>query len=88
MTVGSLTVVYIGILLWLISQRRLLPAIVILGSFMFFVLWTVGLVVVSLELWGAAGSVSNNCDLLVFDMAPTGNNINTLAWLEQRSICE
>ena len=85
---ASLMIVFIGMLLWLISQRRLLPSIVILGAFMFFVLWLVGLIVVSLELWGSAGSVSNSCDLLVFNAAPTGNNIQTLAWLEQRSICE
>jgi len=83
-----LMIVFIGILLWLISQRRLLPSIVILGAFMFFVLWLVGLIVVSLELWGASGAVSNSCDLLVFNAPPTGNVVNTLAWLEQKSICQ
>ncbi|KAI1456106.1 arginase-like protein [Annulohypoxylon moriforme] len=87
-TVAALTIVYIAALLWLISQRRLLPSIVILGSFMFFVLWMVGLIVVSIELWGPVGSVSSNCNLLVWSQSPTGNNQGTLAWLEQRSICQ
>ncbi|KAI0179630.1 hypothetical protein GGR52DRAFT_568402 [Hypoxylon sp. FL1284] len=87
-TVSSLMIVFIGALLWLIAQRRLLPSIVILGSFMFFVLWLVGLIVISIELWGPVGSVSSNCNLLVWSTSPTGNNQGTLAWLEQRSICQ
>ncbi|KAK6840807.1 hypothetical protein PG990_007073 [Apiospora arundinis] len=88
-TVGSLTIVFIGGLLWLISQRRLLPAIVIVGAFIFFVLWMVGLIVVSIELWGPVGSVSNNCNLLVFDRMPApANSIANLAWLQQKSICQ
>ena len=87
-TVSSLTIVFIVLLLWLISQRRLLPSIVILGAFMFFVLWLVGLIVVSIEMWSASGSVSNNCDVLVFNNPPTGQTLETLAWLEQRSICK
>ncbi|KAI0015462.1 hypothetical protein F4780DRAFT_784144 [Xylariomycetidae sp. FL0641] len=87
-TVAALTIVFIGVLLWLIAQRRLLPSIVILGAFIFFVLWLVGLIVVSIELWGPKGSVSTNCDILVWGDTPLGNNQATLAWLEQRSICQ
>lgn len=87
-TVSSLTIAFIALLLWLISQRRLLPSIVILGAFMFFVLWLVGLIVVSIEMWSSDGSVSSNCDRLVFGNAPAGNNVQTLAWLQQKSICE
>lgn len=87
-TVSSLTIAFIALLLWLISQRRLLPSIVILGAFMFFVLWLVGLIVVSIEMWSASGSVSSNCDRLVFNTSPSGNNLQTLAWLQQKSICE
>ncbi|KAI2607824.1 hypothetical protein GGR54DRAFT_402906 [Hypoxylon sp. NC1633] len=85
-TVAALMIVFIATLLWLIAQRRLLPSIVILGSFMFFVLWMVGLIVVSIELWGPVGSVNSNCNLLVWSTSPMGNNQPTLAWLEQRSI--
>lgn len=88
-TVGALTVAFVGLLLWLISRRRLLPAIVILGAFLFFVLWMVGLVVVSIELWGPRGSVSANCRNLVFDRPPTpANSVANLAWLQQKGICQ
>ncbi|KAI1812492.1 hypothetical protein GGS20DRAFT_20026 [Poronia punctata] len=87
-TVSSLTVGFIAMLLWLISQRRLLPSIVIIGAFIFFVLWLVGLIVISIELWGPAGSVSANCERLVNNNVPHGNTPTVLAWLEQRSICQ
>ncbi|KAI1198783.1 hypothetical protein F5X97DRAFT_298270 [Nemania serpens] len=87
-TVSGLTVIYIILLLWLIAQRRLLPTIVIIGALILFVLWLVGLVVVGIELWGAAGGVSVNCDSLVWDNPQHGNNAATLAWLQQRSICQ
>ncbi|KAK6071950.1 hypothetical protein SCUP234_09439 [Seiridium cupressi] len=87
-TVGALTVGFIAILLWLISQRRLLPSIVIIGAFMFFVLWMVGLIVVSIELWGPTGSVSANCNALVFGQDPGNSNQEKLAWMAQKSICQ
>ncbi|KAI1757556.1 arginase-like protein [Xylaria castorea] len=87
-TVSGLTVLFIVMLLWLIAQRRLLPSIVIIGAFVLFVLWLVGLIVISIELWGPAGSVSANCDNLVWNNPQHGNNQATLAWLEQRSICQ
>ncbi|KAI1734610.1 arginase-like protein [Xylaria scruposa] len=87
-TVSGLTVLFIVMLLWLIAQRRLLPSIVIIGAFVLFVLWLVGLIVISIELWGPAGSVSVNCDNLVWNNPQHGNNQATLAWLEQRSICQ
>jgi glucan phosphoethanolaminetransferase (alkaline phosphatase superfamily) len=89
-TVGALMVVFICVLLWLISQRRLLPSIVLIGAFMFFVLWMAGVVVVGIEMWGSSGggSVGSACDSLVNNVSPTGNNPTTLAWLQQRSICQ
>ncbi|KAK3934965.1 hypothetical protein QBC46DRAFT_272729 [Diplogelasinospora grovesii] len=89
-TVGALTVTFIVVLLWLIYQRRLLPSIVMIGGFILFVLWLVGLIVISVELWGPTGSVSSNCNLFVFgaNPQPTGQSLNTLAWLEQRTICQ
>ncbi|TGJ81261.1 hypothetical protein E0Z10_g7502 [Xylaria hypoxylon] len=87
-TVAGLTVAFIILLLWLISQRRLLPSIVIIGAFVLFVLWLVGLIVISIELWGPSGSVSINCDNLVWNNVRHGNNEATLAWLQQRSICQ
>jgi hypothetical protein len=75
--------VFIFIMLWLISQRQLLPGIVIMGSFILFILWMVGLVVFSIELWGPNG-VNGTCQLL----PPPAGGGDTLAWLEQHSICE
>lgn len=86
-TVSAICIVFIGLLLWLIFQRRLLPSIVMIGGFMLFVLWLVGLIVVSVELWGPSG-VSSSCNDQVFNSNPTGQSLETLAWLEQRSICQ
>lgn len=85
--------VFIALLLWLIFQRRLLPSIVMIGGFILFVLWLVGLIVVSVELWGgpsAGPSVSASCDAAVFAGRhhPAGQTLQALAWLEQRSICQ
>ncbi|KAL2262347.1 hypothetical protein VTK26DRAFT_1620 [Humicola hyalothermophila] len=89
-TVASLTVCFILLLLWLIFRRRLLPSIVLIGGFVIFVLWLVGLVVISIQLWGPQGSVSSNCGLYVFGARPrpTGQSLETLAWLQQRAICQ
>jgi len=85
---GALGVLFILGLLYLIHQRTLLPGIVILGSFVLFVLWLVGLVVVSVELWGPQGNVAGNCQLYVQNRQSVGQSLDTLAWLEQNGICE
>ena len=59
-----------------------------MGSFILFVLWMVGLIVISIELWGPTGSVNGNCNLYVTGAASSGPNEATLAYLEQHSICE
>jgi hypothetical protein len=59
-----------------------------MGSFILFVLWMVGLIVVSIELWGPTGSVNGNCNLYVDGQQSTGASLETLAWLEQHSICK
>ena len=87
-TVGCLTICFIFGMLYLIFQRRLLPSIVMVGGFTLFVMWLVGLIVVSIEFWGPTGSISSNCNLAVFSQNPTGQFVGTLAWLEQRSICQ
>lgn len=89
-TVASLVVAFIILLLSLIYQRRLLPSIVLIGAFILFILWLVGLIVVSVQLWGPTGSVSGNCNLFVFgaNPQPHGQNVQALAWLQQRSICQ
>ncbi|KJZ69813.1 hypothetical protein HIM_10792 [Hirsutella minnesotensis 3608] len=87
-TVGCLVIVYIAGIFWLIAARRLLPAIVMMGAFILFILWLVGLVVVSIQLWGPYNSVQNNCSIYVFSQNPSGKTVETLAWLQQRNICQ
>lgn len=59
-----------------------------IGGFILFVLWLVGLILVSVHLWGPSGSVSSSCNLAVFGQNPTGQTLETLAWMEQKSICQ
>lgn len=87
-TSASLAILFLIVMLWLISQRQLLPGIVIMGTFILFILWTVGLIVTSVELWGPTGSVNSNCNLYVSALDSHGASTDTLAWLEQHSICE
>ncbi|KZZ92540.1 hypothetical protein AAL_06166 [Moelleriella libera RCEF 2490] len=87
-TVGTLALVFIGGVFLLIANRRLLPAIVMLGALMMLVLWLVGLVVVAVQLFGPTGSVQSTCDLQVFTRDPRGATQETLAWLQQRNICQ
>lgn len=86
-TVSALVIVFIWLMLWLIFQRRLLPAIVMIGGFMLFILWVVGLIVVSVALWGPNG-VASACNDQVFNQNPTGQTLETLAWLQQQSVCQ
>lgn len=87
-TVASLTIVFILGLFWLIAQRRLLPAIVMIGAFILFVLWLTGLIIVAVELFGPSGSISSNCDMEVFSRSPKGQTIEVLAYLQQKNICK
>lgn len=59
-----------------------------MGSFILFILWIVGLIVYSVQLWGPAGGVNGNCQLYVNGNPSTGQSIATLAYLEQKSICQ
>jgi hypothetical protein len=86
-TTSSLTLLFIFVMLWLISQRQLLPGIVIMGAFILFILWIVGLIVYSVQLWGPSG-VNGNCQLYVNDNPYSGQSVNTLGYLEQHSICQ
>ncbi|KAF5136926.1 uncharacterized protein G6M90_00g044690 [Metarhizium brunneum] len=87
-TVGSVAILFMGFIFWLIATRRLLPAIVMIGAFMLFVLWLVGLVIVSVQLWGPSGSIQSTCNLQVFNRSPHGLNQETLAWMQQKNICQ
>ncbi|OBT67405.1 hypothetical protein VE03_03131 [Pseudogymnoascus sp. 23342-1-I1] len=87
-TTGALGIAFFILLLYLINTRALLPGIVILGSFILFVLWLVGLIVISIELWGPQGDVNGNCALYVGSQESRGASTETLAWLMQDTICQ
>jgi len=85
-TVGSLTFFFVLIEFIMIAQRRLLPGIMMLGSFILLVLYLTGLIETAIELFGV-GNVSNNCQRYVTNNPISGVSATTLAWLEQNSIC-
>ncbi|KAJ5155534.1 hypothetical protein N7492_008337 [Penicillium capsulatum] len=84
---SALAVFFIFLVLGLIARHILLPGILILGSFILFVLWLTGLIETSLQLYGVVGNVNDSCQNYVVDNPSRGNNINTLAWLTQSTIC-
>ena len=86
--VGSLSIIFLAIMIYLMAQRALLPGIVVIGSFILFVLWLTGLIKTSIVLWGPEGSVNDNCSRYVSGMPFSGQSVNTLAWLEQNGICK
>lgn len=85
---SALAVFFIFVVLALIARQLLLPGILILGSFILFVLFLTGLVETSLQLYAVEGNINSNCQIYVEDNKSRGNNINTLAWLTQLTICE
>lgn len=84
---GSLGILFVIIIIGLTSNRQLIPGIVMLGSFVLFVLFLTGLIKDSIELWGPLGSVNDNCQRYVTGQPFTGQSLNTLAWLQQNNIC-
>ena len=79
---------FLLLILVLIAQRTLLPGVVIIGSFILFVLWLTGLVQTSILLFGPSQSVNNLCNVYVNGQTYTGVSVGTLAWLEQKNICK
>lgn len=55
-TVGSLLVLFIIIMLILIGQKRLVPNVVLLGTFILLVLFITGLIETAIQLFGPAVS--------------------------------
>ncbi|KAM0717592.1 hypothetical protein Q7P37_007444 [Cladosporium fusiforme] len=87
-SVGSLTVLFIWLMLVLIWQRRLLPGVVMLGSFILLVLYITGVIATAIQLFGPEGNINGNCQTYVFNNKQNQLNVNTLAWLQQQSICQ
>ena len=87
-TVAALTIGFILLIFFLIANRMLLPGIVIIGSFILFVLWLTGLVETAIMDFGPSSSVNGNCGAYITGQPFTGVSLDTLAWLEQQNICE
>ncbi|KAK3677221.1 hypothetical protein LTR78_002759 [Recurvomyces mirabilis] len=86
-TVGSLTVVFVWIMLILIYQGRLIPAVVIIGSFILLVLYITGLIETAIQLFRNTNGVSGQCSTLMNNIPTPGVSLDMLAWLELNSIC-
>jgi hypothetical protein len=88
-TVGALTIAWILVMLVLIAQRRLLPGVVMLFSFILLVLFIAGIVGTALNLF-AGPNITNQCNTYVNNVSSQahGASIETLAWLQQNNICK
>ena len=88
-TVGALTIIFILIMLGLIYQRRLLPGVVMLGSFVLLVLYITGVIETAIQLFGPVGDINSRCNTYVFSQRGDfkGTSIATLAWLQQNATC-
>lgn len=83
-----MTLIFLLTLLRLISEKQLLPNILLLGSFILLVLWLTGLVQTSILYLGSSGGVNGNCNLYVNGQTYGGTNIATLVYLTQKTICK
>ncbi|THC99887.1 hypothetical protein EYZ11_000585 [Aspergillus tanneri] len=84
---GALGIFFIILILILAAQRFLLPGIIIIGSFILFVLWLTGLIETSLQMYGVVANVNDNCKIYVDDNHFGGDNLQTMAWLTQSTLC-
>ena len=89
-TVGALTVFFVLMMVALIYQRRLLPGLVMIGSFILLVLYLTGLIETAIQLFGPAGDINGNCQRFVTSHKNEykGPSTTTLAWLQQNSVCQ
>jgi hypothetical protein len=86
-TVGALAIIFIIIEIVFIAQRKLIPATMMLLSFILLVLFIAGIIGTAIQLF-AGPNVNNLCNQYVFNSDVNGPNANTLAYLQQRNICE
>jgi hypothetical protein len=86
-TVGALTFLFVIVEMILIAQRRLLPGIMMLLSFILLVLFLTGAVGTGIQLFGRA-AINNQCNRYVFNNKEYGPTLETLAFLQQQNICE
>jgi hypothetical protein len=86
-TVGALAIIFIIIEIVFIAQRRLLPGTMMLLSFILLVLFIAGIIGTAIQLF-AGPNINSQCNTYVFNDDANGPNTDTLAWLQQRNICE
>ena len=87
-TVSALALGFLILILVLIAQKMLLPGIVIIGSFILFVLWLTGLVQTGIQMFGYNPNVNNICNTYINGQPYNGATLETIAWLEQKNICK
>lgn len=86
-TVGALAILFIIIELVYIAQRRLLPGIMMLLSFILLVLFIAGVIGTAIQLF-AGPNINNQCNTYVFNLDVKGPSLETLAYLQQKNICK
>ncbi|CAN9085228.1 unnamed protein product [Alternaria alternata] len=86
-TVGTLAIIFIIIEIVFIAQRKLLPATMMLLSFILLVLFIAGIIGTAIQLF-AGPNINNQCNTYVFNNDASGPNVDTLAFLQQRNICQ
>jgi hypothetical protein len=86
-TVGALAIIFIIIELVYIAQRKLLPGIMLLFSFILLVLFIAGIIGTAIQLFGGP-NINDQCNTYVLNSNAAGPSLNTLANLQQRNICK
>lgn len=84
---SSLTLLFLLAILILAAQRMLIPGIILVLSFILFVLWLTTLIETAVQLFGPQGNVNANCNTYVTGQQYRGVSVETLAWLTQNNIC-
>ena len=84
---ASLSLLFLLLILILAGRRMLIPGVILLGSFILFVLWLTALIETAIQLYGPAGNLNGNCATYVTRQQFRGTSVETLAWLTQNNIC-
>jgi hypothetical protein len=86
-TVGALALIFLLVEIVYIAQRKLLPTVMMLLSFILFVLFIAGIIGTAIQLF-TGPNINNQCNTFVFNDDVSGPSVNTLAFLQQRNICK
>lgn len=65
-----------------------MPNVMIGLSFVLLVLFITGIIATAIQLFGPDANINGQCQQYVNNNRPVGANIQTLAWLQQKNICE